>query len=774
MPQTPAGAPDPADSPAPHTLELDLLMRDLDLARSSAGFVRLTGEPWIGKSHLLRTMAAGALRQGWRVAVGQPPRGRPGRPFDALVDALDQQLRTTDPALLEGLGHECLRLLARVFPALGARPGQPERGDHCDAYETFRALRDLLERLAGRTGLVLVLDDAHRASPAVCDFAAHLLRHPPDAPVLTVLAHRTGPSDRLLSALEYEGAGLRHIRLRPLTERQALALLPPGIEPLRRQLVLRDAAGVPGLLRALAGGERGRPVEGPHSSLELATGVPPLMTASPAVDLHALSALGWRTACAAAVAGDPCNPSVVAATAQLPLEDVLRGMDELHGEGIVRAGPRAGFRFVQPAVRALVYHAAGAGWRHAARERALTALRAAPGADCGSVTSAAALLEDVDALSAQDERLLDRAVRDTLFLQPGRAARAARRMADRPGAPLEAHLLRCKALVLCGRSAEAADEYAQLWPRLRTAGAGAAREDAVVWRARALRMLGAYPAARRVLDPPAAAPWPLPGPGGGAGGGGGAHERYGELTALLLESGGRALGAALVAAESAVREVPEHDVLAHAHALARLGAVHAATGSPESALDAAGRAGSLLSGLDDVRVAAEVEALRWLGEAEAEAGDPRQARTHLERGFRIALRFGQGHLLGRLALGLGRACLRAGDLSAATLHAEFANSEFTRPGQPLTAAAQDLMRNTEMPDEVNSPIPLTALLSNREHQIAELIGPGLTNQQIAASLNISVKTVETHMGRIFKKLGVRSRAQVVYLNSLNPAIAGPE
>jgi DNA-binding NarL/FixJ family response regulator len=51
------------------------------------------------------------------------------------------------------------------------------------------------------------------------------------------------------------------------------------------------------------------------------------------------------------------------------------------------------------------------------------------------------------------------------------------------------------------------------------------------------------------------------------------------------------------------------------------------------------------------------------------------------------------------------------------------------------------------------------LLSPRELEIAVLISKGRTNQQIANNLALSHKTVETYLGRIFKKLGIRSRAQ---------------
>jgi DNA-binding CsgD family transcriptional regulator len=53
-----------------------------------------------------------------------------------------------------------------------------------------------------------------------------------------------------------------------------------------------------------------------------------------------------------------------------------------------------------------------------------------------------------------------------------------------------------------------------------------------------------------------------------------------------------------------------------------------------------------------------------------------------------------------------------------------------------------------------------ASLSEREREIADLVATGRTNREIAAELFLSEKTVENHLGRIFRKLGVRKRAAV--------------
>jgi two-component system response regulator NreC len=52
-------------------------------------------------------------------------------------------------------------------------------------------------------------------------------------------------------------------------------------------------------------------------------------------------------------------------------------------------------------------------------------------------------------------------------------------------------------------------------------------------------------------------------------------------------------------------------------------------------------------------------------------------------------------------------------------------------------------------------------LSERETEVVQRIAHGYSNKEIAAQLNLSVKTVETYRARAMEKLGIDSRAELV-------------
>jgi DNA-binding CsgD family transcriptional regulator len=49
-------------------------------------------------------------------------------------------------------------------------------------------------------------------------------------------------------------------------------------------------------------------------------------------------------------------------------------------------------------------------------------------------------------------------------------------------------------------------------------------------------------------------------------------------------------------------------------------------------------------------------------------------------------------------------------------------------------------------------------LNETERRVAELAAQGLSNQEIAQHAFLSVKTVEANLTRVYRKLGIRSRA----------------
>ena len=53
------------------------------------------------------------------------------------------------------------------------------------------------------------------------------------------------------------------------------------------------------------------------------------------------------------------------------------------------------------------------------------------------------------------------------------------------------------------------------------------------------------------------------------------------------------------------------------------------------------------------------------------------------------------------------------------------------------------------------------MLSGQEREVAALIARGLSSSQIASRLFVSTNTVETHRYRIFRKLGIHSRSELV-------------
>jgi DNA-binding NarL/FixJ family response regulator len=89
-------------------------------------------------------------------------------------------------------------------------------------------------------------------------------------------------------------------------------------------------------------------------------------------------------------------------------------------------------------------------------------------------------------------------------------------------------------------------------------------------------------------------------------------------------------------------------------------------------------------------------------------------------------------------------------LTAAYSHLDRQATTRIRSSPPAFIDEEDAMPG-------RGPAPDAARLSAPEEQVARLVVEGRTNPGVALALGITPRTVELHLSRIYRKLGVRTR-----------------
>jgi ATP/maltotriose-dependent transcriptional regulator MalT len=646
--------------------------------------VELVGEPGMGKTRLLKEIANRARLEHWRVAVGQPAEF--GSPADQcqLVDALDDHVTPDEVQSLDKTQPGAAALLATIFPALALHRGPQAAMTPVEHYWFMRAFRSLLIILADGSGLVLLLDDVHRSDGLTMAALGYLLRHPPQVPLLLATAYRPRRvNSRLVRAqLAAVRDGLsRRIVLPPLTAQEAQTLLHPRMRRWQRELTYRRSGGNPTYLEILNATSTSDGHPGAADEL------PPLLAAHLLADLQALSPGGRLVAGAAAVAGDPFDPMLVASIAEMARADTLRGIDEMLQNDLIEpvdASPR--FRFRHPLVRQVAYDAASAGWRLGAHTRAAAIL-------CQRRAPLVALAHHIGRAAAPG----DSASRDVLLY----AARSIVRTE-----PLQAAEWLESALQLLGEDADEHDRRLEILELLAAAQLAGGRLPQA--RQTYDQLLAENPPRRSALLVTATEVDLLPGRIGAA------RDRLSaELTSRAHLADAEPASLLLVRSTVTLHdEVPDLELVrqsaqaidawapspmrAQAHAGLAV-AIHAAgdTGAPAHA-DAAA---DLVDRLPDGELAAHPWALIWLARAENDLERYELARRHAHRGMAILRATPSAHLLPYLLTCSIEADLRQGRLADAGVSAAQLEDVLGTAGQAGPLAGVHLLAHSRIAAE---------------------------------------------------------------------------
>jgi DNA-binding NarL/FixJ family response regulator len=100
-------------------------------------------------------------------------------------------------------------------------------------------------------------------------------------------------------------------------------------------------------------------------------------------------------------------------------------------------------------------------------------------------------------------------------------------------------------------------------------------------------------------------------------------------------------------------------------------------------------------------------------------------------------------------------------LAETALHHRFAVVSVSMPAEGIVAAVAAAASGRVHPSAIPVSDAPGLMLSAREAQVLALIGRGLSNQEIAAHLYLSINSVKTYVRTLYRKIGVVRRSQAV-------------
>jgi DNA-binding CsgD family transcriptional regulator len=224
-----------------------------------------------------------------------------------------------------------------------------------------------------------------------------------------------------------------------------------------------------------------------------------------------------------------------------------------------------------------------------------------------------------------------------------------------------------------------------------------------------------------------------------------ADQEWGDAVEFLEQAAGIADAIGLVSC------LPDEFRTDLVEALVRVGRLDTAEEIATIVENHAARTGSEVAG---------VHALFVRGMTLTGRGAHRDAAERLEIGSSAAASVDRPFLHGRVLLALGVAQRKAGMRAQARASLKRAGALFDRLGAvPWSERVVSEVARLGTREAAGDALALTPT----ERRVAELAQRGRSNREIAAEMIVSLRTVESNLTRVYRKLGIRSRTELAAL-----------
>ena len=352
-----------------------------------ASLVLVSGDSGIGKSRLVEEFVLG-LPQREATVVAARCYAAEGALALAPITAIVRSAALA--AAAADLDPVWRREVSRLLPEL-SDPGAPAPGPLTESWQRRRLFEAIARVVLARQPILLVIDDLQWCDRDTLEWLRFLLRFDADARVLlvaTARSHEVRANTELVGLLTtLWGEGLiRECELGPLTadETTALARSLWRGEPTPAALarLVEEAEGIPlFVVEMLRGGWIARVDQPAPDGESQPMPLPPKLRAVIAERLDQLSPTGFELMNMAAVIGREFGFALLVAVSRQSEDEVVRGLDELWRQRIVREVGAGEYDFTHSKLREVAYAASSLTRRRLLHRYAAEALEDLVGGD---------------------------------------------------------------------------------------------------------------------------------------------------------------------------------------------------------------------------------------------------------------------------------------------------------------------------------------------------------------------------------------------------------